>query len=185
MLRIVWIGFLIVCAAVPLLVLAWLFSLPGTWGLYIWENDVDLQIILLAVLGILSLVLLATTGFALVVRSPWLKVLQPFTSAAAILGMLYGLGILGYVLLYSLPLLPSTPPLLLVSERRGQHGVPDLLLSFRTEKPTIHTLRYGITELDVEIREEQSKREHVFVLATFCPTRVMFGSWIMVNSTLF
>ena len=165
----VWMAFLLICSFVPLLVLGWLISLPGTLGLYIWVGDYDLLFILLVALGVITLLLTGATFFAMQKDSSGLKTLQVFTSGFAVVGLLYGLGLLAYVLVNSLPLLANTPPLLLIADGSGANGVPNLALTFRSEKPTQHTLNYGVEALDQSISENKPTQEHVMMLRDLLP----------------
>ena len=70
------------------------------------------------------------------------------------------------------------PALLLVADGNGANGIPNLAVAFRTEEPSINTLRWGTEGLCTQEVEEDPSNQHTFMLRDLQPgTRY----WYQVN----
>lgn len=152
------------------LLLWWLFSREGTLGLYKWQpNDYRLVFNIVGGLGVVApLLALLTVGL----RCRWRRVglaVAILTMVVALVGLAVPLALGGYVLSASLELSSITPPVLLVMDGSGAHGVPNLALTFRTAQPTQNTLRYGVDALDQQVTEAQPATEHALILRDLRP----------------
>ena len=147
------------------MVLAWLFSCDGTLGLFLWEPDYRLIFIAVGVLGVLAPLL------ALAAR--WLPrargVLRLLALVFALFGIIVPVAASAPYWRDSQEFSATTPPILLITDGVGAHGVPNLALVFRTAQETRNTLYYGIESLSETIVQPRAAREHVFMLKDLQP----------------
>ena len=142
-------------------VLAWIFSLAGTLGMYRWLPPFQYIIIFLGILGIL-VPLLGILG----------RKRRAFRVIAVVLGipgLLIPLLLGGVYLVGSLQFAATTAPVLLIADGTGAKGVPNLALVFRSAQPTQNTLYFGVDALDQKVNEPAPVREHVLALKDLKP----------------
>jgi hypothetical protein len=147
------------------LVLGWFFSLDGTLGLYQWMPEFRIVFIAVGALGVSALLVALAARFVTRAR----RALRVIAVALAIFGILVPLALVGYFLRDSLEFSASTPPLLLITDGAGAHGVPNLALVFRTAQETQNTLYYGEGSLSENVTEARASREHVLPLQNLKP----------------
>jgi|GEM_PF-225100 len=107
----------------------WLLSLDGTIGLFLWDMDNRHHFYLLAASALLPLL----CYFWIIGNSSLDKSKPGLYLFLLVLGICAAIpsGYAAFVLAKTLPKLPSTPPLLLVTDSRGKYGIPDLALVWR------------------------------------------------------
>ncbi|MDR3574034.1 MAG: metallophosphoesterase [Anaerolineaceae bacterium] len=157
-----YVSLMISAPVVTGLVLAWLFSLEGTLGMYEWVAPFQYFLIVIGVLGG-SAPLLAFFG-----RTH--HRMRVTAVVLAIPGILIPLAIGAFYLRGSMQFATTTPPLLLVSDGVGANGVPNLALVFRTAQETRNTLSYGEGALNQQTTEASAVFEHVLALKDLKPS---------------
>ncbi len=160
--------FLILILAAPIvtgLVLAWLFSCDGTLGLYQWEPEYRVIFIAVGALGLVAPLLALAARF--LPRAH--RALRILAIVFAILGIVVPVAASGSYLRDSLEFSATTPPMLLLADGTGAHGVPNLALVFRTAPETQNTLSYGEESLSEKIVEARATREHALALKDLKP----------------
>ncbi|MBU0493353.1 MAG: metallophosphoesterase [Chloroflexi bacterium] len=151
------------------LVLWWVFSVDGTLGLYQWMPSYRVAFYLVGLLGVLPALVALT---AVVVGRFFARVGRIVIVLAvllALVGIVVPLGVAGYIWQTSTELAGTTPPVLLVQDGVGAHGVPDLALVFRTDPASQNTLYYGVDDLSESVTEAQPTGAHVMVLRDLQP----------------
>jgi acid phosphatase type 7 len=156
--------FTVLVTAAPLitaLALGWVFSLDGTLGMYRAALPLRVAVVAVVVLGVIAPLL------ALVGRSR--HALRVLAGVFAVLGILIPLAIGSLFITSTFQFAATTPPLLLVADGVGAHGVPNLALSFRTAQATQNTLYYGDGALSQQIAEPGPVTQHLLPLKDLKP----------------
>ncbi len=164
-----WTGLVVAALAATGTVLWWVFSLDGTLGLYQWGPSYRPIFYLVGLLGLLPLLVAFGAVLAHRVSRTAGRILAVLTVILALVGLVVPLGIAGYILQVSREMSAVTPPVLLVEDGVGAHGVPNLALVFRTEPASQNTLRYGMGDLSQQVTEPQPVHEHVLALRDLQP----------------
>ena len=163
------IGLVVAASAATGAVLWWVFSLDGILGLYQWGPSYRPIFYLVGLLGLLPLLAALAAALARRFSRTAGRIVAVLAAILALVGLIVPLGIAGYILQVSREMAAITPPILLIEDGVGAHGVPNLALVFRTDPASQHTLRYGIGELSQQVAEPQPVREHVLALRDLQP----------------
>ncbi len=152
--------------------LGWAFSLHGTVGLFrvngtyrTYFLGAGLAALLAAALGWLA------TGRPLATRKLFRRTLATVSVIVAI-PLLFA-GPAAFITLSGVtsPGVGDTPPQLLLVERQGAQGVPDLAVTFNTREASRHTLTWGQgAGAGTTLSEAGPLKQHAFVLADLTPS---------------
>jgi acid phosphatase type 7 len=138
------------------LLLGWLFLLDGTYGFYKWVPYLSF-IFYIPALPVLAVV-------ARLIHRPS-KILEIVSMISVVISLI----IFAFVFGNSFKFSGSTLPILLVEDGSGANGVPNLALTFRTDKPSQNILEYGVGELTDQIAENKPVYQHVIKLKDLQP----------------
>jgi len=151
------------------LVLWWVFSVDGALGLYQWVPSYRPIFYLVGLLGLLPVLVALVAALMRRASAKVGRLMAVLAAILAVVGIIVPLGIGGYILQTSLTMAGSTPPVLLVQDGVGAHGVPNLALVFRTDPASQNTLYYGVDSLSERVAESQPAGAHVMVLRDLRP----------------
>jgi hypothetical protein len=161
-------------------VVAWLFSFHGTAGLIKVNGAFRYALITLGAYCILVVPLLAIFSYR---RLPKVK---PVSAAwpggwlltLSIISLAIPLGISGYLGGYNLYQDGDKAPQLLITERQGAGGIPDIALSFWTSEPSQNSFTWSISGNTQTMKEENPSRKHLFVIKDLIPDK---QCWYKIN----
>ena len=167
-----------------------IFSIPGDKGLITWVDWIREYIIYIILFDVLLFVLLIVDFIVASFRKAEIKQLPSIPMIVfLILGLVISMGGFGYF--GTIPLQRAAgdkAPQLLVLDGVGENNVPNMAVSFYTEKRTTNTLYWGLTtslELPEKIESKASKT-HGFLLDTLEPNTTYFykiNQGLMYNFT--
>ena len=170
----------VLSAVLMFIFLGWAFSQHGTIGLYRVNGLFKILFIFLAVLGV------ALIGLALFEKRLQARlqkrnthILSFSVRAMTLLGIVIFIFAFFYIGMIPGPLRAGETPQLLIEDGSGIHGVPNLAVTFRTEKLTSNTVQWGQDNASFTLSETKPSREHIFSLTSLQPdTRY----WYQVNN---
>ena len=150
--------------------LGWLLSLHGTMGLLHVNASFRLGFIII----LIAVILLA--GLAvwqiLLARKPGNRLVNWFIGPVVLLTVIELIFPVAGILYLSTPLSPPTEvphPLLLLSDRESEAGIPDVAVANYTATPTREILTWGNGESDATLTENTATKQHVFILTGLLP----------------
>ncbi len=176
--RIIWLILVVWTTVMIPVSTIWFFSLHGTYALFKWT---PVMWVILVIFGIV------TVGTPLVSYLDLRKAVRKETSGYSPRRMLWafviaGIIIPGFLFGYfgTVPLQRAgdKPPQLLVVDRTGGNGVPDMAVGFWTQAKTKNTLTWGPGALTSTLEETKPTSQHAFVLSDLLPDTEY---WYQIN----
>ena len=160
--------------------IGWFLSLHGSIGLVETARPVLYLVILLGIIGAAGtltalVILIIREGRRAKNRKTLHKALTVVVWVVVAVGIL--IPVSTFAVLKTLPVIreKNKPPQLLVANGHGEHGIPNMAVTFWTEKETKNTLHWGEGNTDRTISESEPSREHAIMLKDLTPdTRYLY-----------
>ncbi|MCL2140170.1 MAG: metallophosphoesterase [Dehalococcoidia bacterium] len=148
----------------------WAFSLHGTGGLFHVNGLFRLLFQILGCFGIALAIM--GTGYLLFysrLKRSAINILAALLITCSVPGLL----VPTFAYLYTSGSfsggIGDTSPQLLISDKCGCYGIPDLALTFNSAQASYNTLVWGTAENLVTIREDKALRQHIFIMSDLEP----------------
>lgn len=172
-----WWVIVIAAPALVIFMLAWSFSLHGTWGLLKWTPPLVVAFVIVAILGVVAPVVSVVELFMKDWSGGRSYAPRRAVWAFGIASIVTSAGFLGYFGGAPFVRVGDKPPQLLVADGVGAHGIPDLAVTFWTRQSTRNTLHYGaespatpaVANLSRSAAEETPRQQHAFMLTDLLP----------------
>jgi predicted MPP superfamily phosphohydrolase len=163
--------FTILPIALFILFIIFLFSLPSTYGIFKWNEyyknllvKISFLPILISLLGFFSILLKKVKVLN--------KILSILNIALNFVLIIILVGAVVFIYINSNPSFTSTPPIFMLSDSTGAYGLPDVQISFKTEKNEIIQCEY-YDETQIEnkmiLKDSITANTHKFIIKDLKP----------------
>jgi len=160
--KVLWLFFVIGAPVLTAILMIWVFSLHGSYGLFIWFPVFTYIVIILIIFATIGplLILLDVLRENKEIRSSVKKIAWVFCLICLIVPITF-LCYIGTSLNHPAG---DTAPQLLVIDGTGKNDIPDMAVTYWTQAKSKDSLKWGEGALTDTIKEEKATNSHVFVL---------------------
>lgn len=174
--KVLWIGLPILATILSIALLLWAFSIPTFFGLFLW---VDLYRNLLSIiLGICIAVPIFLIVDLMIAkrRNHVIRVPSRALWGLALVGILAPTVLFGIAGIQPMIKVGDKSPQLIVLEKNGINGIPNLAVIFWTQSATKNTIKWGTDSSNLKSTNSETvnNHEHAFILADLLPKTQYF-----------